>query len=1236
MPSPAPTPPRDHARTPPRPGLVPQPSWMVALLAAVVLAGWATAAQAGPREMVAPLTGPLTAAVAPHDLPPLSAHDRMPVPAIVPGRLVVKYRADVDQCLHCVLARGQRLAHPTGDDTLDRLHAALGVASARPLFFERHGMRGAEARAAFARRLATVRGRFPERARRSHVPAQVPDLTNVYEITIAGDLDPRAAAQELTAHPSVAYAEPVYEVHAAVLPNDPYLATSGSWGQSYADLWGLHAIGAPAAWDTSNGAGTVIAVVDTGVDPAHPDLAANLWSNPAEIPGNGIDDDGNGYVDDIGGWDFAHGDNDPYDRHGHGTHVAGTAAAVGNNAEGVVGTAWAARIMPVQGLDDDGSGFTTDLAEGILYAAENGADVINNSWGGFGLSNEIYEAIATADALGAVVVSAAGNDGYEISRLLWLPAEHPLGLTVGALDPNGALASFSNYGQGQSVAAPGVDVLSLRAAREEFPASLDVGNRYLRLSGTSMATPHTAGAVALVLAADPTLTPAEARWHVELGADQPGSPGYEGMLHNPFFGYGRLDAAGAFATPPVTTRLTPPAVPDWHVFAGANPTPPPGQPASFLFTTTDPVAWSVETPSWLVPADTAGTGASTLPLAIDPAALVPGSYPADVTLGAPTAVDGGAGFSTVVHAHRDQRVGEPIQIGDGSFGGAIGFEPATASDGIATLVAWMGWSGGGSVSFGLLDGAGTVAGPIAATTRPAITDVRATSDGHDFLLAWIDFSGHDEALAFARIRPNGELVDGTSITAYTRREKACSYLALAGAGFDGTDYWLGVVDHKYCGAGSSRLYVLQVHPDGSFSKWRRVLKLQTGLYALFTCRPGSCLFAWMDRRVELVDVDGKYIRSGYTLPVVGSSAIGGPRKVVTDMYGFTGLATDGDGFFGLSQRYFFCTPGDLCRTEVIGVRMSSTGEPLDPDALVVSNVPPGTRLYPWPGGVAFDGTDWVATYQVRAVDDSPFDDGSYVFANRVDASGTPQSPEHVGFLVDDHGRASQSLVAATASGTVVTWEDGSTDPLEDEPAYPHPAFSALRAQRLFAHEPGAGYPARSIGTIGPLATAERELLRFRVTASGLDPDTAVFSASGLPTGAAFDVATRLFQWRPDGTQAGSFQVTFTAVGETTVSETVSIAVAEQVSSLSGLVRLSDGTPVSGAVLQIKGTSDRRRAIQTDNDGRYRIEGGMTPGKPLTIKLTQPSKKSYRTAPSALRLSAVLGDQTAPDLIATPK
>jgi subtilisin family serine protease len=236
-------------------------------------------------------------------------------------------------------------------------------------------------------------------------------MSGVYVLELPPGTDAGRAAVRLAADPDVAWAEPVFEYHATFTPNDPFFASTGTWGQSYADLWGLHKIDAATAWDTANGTGTVVAVVDTGVDYTHPDLAANMWTNAGEIPGNGSDDDGNGFIDDVRGWDFVDDDNDPDDEHFHGTHVAGTVAAVGNNGTGVVGLAWGARIMPVRGLDSHGTGSSDELAECLVYAAESGADVISNSWGGFGTSQVIVDAIATARALGAVVVAGAGNDG---------------------------------------------------------------------------------------------------------------------------------------------------------------------------------------------------------------------------------------------------------------------------------------------------------------------------------------------------------------------------------------------------------------------------------------------------------------------------------------------------------------------------------------------------------------------------------------------------------------------------------------------------------------------------------------------------------------------------------------------------------------------------------------------------------------------------------------------------------
>ena len=217
--------------------------------------------------------------------------------------------------------------------------------------------------------------------------------------------------------PDVVYAEPNYYRH--INTNDT----------NYNKLWGLHNTGqvvngttgtndadidAPEAWALSTGSSSVIvAVIDSGVDYRHPDLSPNLWTNTEEIPDNNIDDDGNGYIDDVYGWDFVYNDNDPMDVHGHGTHCAGTIAAKGNNSAGITGVCWTAKIMSLRALDGDGSGATSDLVDAILYANRMGAHVINNSWGGGGFSNSVRDAICASLA---AVVCAAGNDGTEIGR----------------------------------------------------------------------------------------------------------------------------------------------------------------------------------------------------------------------------------------------------------------------------------------------------------------------------------------------------------------------------------------------------------------------------------------------------------------------------------------------------------------------------------------------------------------------------------------------------------------------------------------------------------------------------------------------------------------------------------------------------------------------------------------------------------------------------------------------------
>ncbi|NET38466.1 MAG: S8 family serine peptidase [Cyanothece sp. SIO1E1] len=263
--------------------------------------------------------------------------------------------------------------------------------------------------------------------------------------------------------------------------------------------FGLDLVNAPEVWNQGyTGEGVVVAVVDTGVDYTHADLDGNIWVNPGEIPGNGNDDDGNGFIDDIRGWNFVENNNNPIDLRNHGTHVAGTIAAE-NNGFGTTGVAYNATIMPVRVLGADGSGSLLDVASGIRYAADNGADVINLSLAG-GYSPTVEAAVQYATAQGSVVVMAAGNEGVAQPAY---PARFATqqGIAVGAIDSINQLASFSNRAGDailDYVVAPGVSI-----------ASTIPGNSYAYFSGTSMAAPHVAGVAALLLSANPDLTPAE-------------------------------------------------------------------------------------------------------------------------------------------------------------------------------------------------------------------------------------------------------------------------------------------------------------------------------------------------------------------------------------------------------------------------------------------------------------------------------------------------------------------------------------------------------------------------------------------------------------------------------------------------------------------------------------------------------------------------------------------------------
>jgi thermitase len=345
------------------------------------------------------------------------------------------------------------------------------------------------------------------------------DGLGVVRMRLPPGLSAELAVRIYESLPFVEYAEPNYVLHSVGLPSDPLYGSHQRW---YYEL-----IEAPAAWDLGPGAQpAVVAVLDTGVDVAHPDLAGRIWVNPGETPDNGIDDDGNGCVDDVHGCNFVDPEtadiacvgrppgasNDVRDDDGHGTFVAGIIGAVTNNGQGVAGTTDGALLMPVKVLACTGGGAVADISAGILYAAKNGAQVINMSFGGHLESDTIRDAIATAhDDFGVVLVAATGNFGIGV---VVFPANLPQVIAVGASDHGkpDEPAFFSSWGPEVDVVAPGVDITST------VPSDLCGRNwrcisslPYSTASGTSFAAPMVAGLAGLLLSRSPALSSEEVR-----------------------------------------------------------------------------------------------------------------------------------------------------------------------------------------------------------------------------------------------------------------------------------------------------------------------------------------------------------------------------------------------------------------------------------------------------------------------------------------------------------------------------------------------------------------------------------------------------------------------------------------------------------------------------------------------------------------------------------------------------
>jgi subtilisin family serine protease len=345
---------------------------------------------------------------------------------------------------------------------------------------------------------------------RAQVRSRLSGLPNIQLLELPAGADVVATANAYRRSGDIEAAEPDYLRRATVLPNDPYFTNGSQWHLDNTGQSGGVAdadIDAPEAWDIANSASNVVvAVLDTGVLYTHEDLAENIWTNSGEIPGNGIDDDNNGVIDDIHGFTVFSGDVN--DHNGHGTHVAGILGGVGNNGLGISGVAWRVQIMICKFLDSGGHGYDSDAIRCINYARTNGAHILNCSWGSESSSSVLRSAIDSVRSAGILVVAAAGNDPSSVHYPASFALDNVLG--VGATTRSDVRASYSAVGD---IYAPGSDIRSTYFSSDAS---------YRVLSGTSMAAPCVAGAAAILLGAFPNEPYTNIIDRLTLSSDHPG------------------------------------------------------------------------------------------------------------------------------------------------------------------------------------------------------------------------------------------------------------------------------------------------------------------------------------------------------------------------------------------------------------------------------------------------------------------------------------------------------------------------------------------------------------------------------------------------------------------------------------------------------------------------------------------------------------------------------------------
>ncbi|MBM3250043.1 MAG: tandem-95 repeat protein, partial [Candidatus Omnitrophica bacterium] len=909
-------------------------------------------------------------------------------------------------------------------------------------------------------------------------------LYRSYKITLPEGKGVEETINSLSALPEVESAQPNYIMKPYMTPNDTY----------YSSLWAMQPsrLNCPAAWDLSQGDNVVVAVIDTGVDYTHEDLSANIWTNSLD-PINGVDNDGNGYLDDYRGWDFGNNDNNPMDYDGHGTHCSGTIAAVGNNSKGVIGVAPKAKIMPIKGFSDGGSSSTSIMTNAIYYAAGRGAKVLSNSWGlsGGGASDPLLEtAVNYAYNSGCVVVFAAGNDAVDVAN--YPPANNPNVIAVAATDSNDARASFSNYGSAISVAAPGVNIAST------YPASLSGGYPpYVYSDGTSMACPHVSGLAALILKANPGLTNRQVRHVLERTAVDLGAAGKD-----IYFGYGRINAYHAVTEALRYTNSAPvlSSIGDKTATAGVL--------LQFTVTATDqdndPISYSVSSLpngasfnsstrvfSWTPGISQTGTYQVTFTVSDS---LLSDSETIAITVIPPTIPDAPANLSALFigtnqinlawQDNSDNESGFKLERAVSSAGP---FTQIYASQANTTTYSDTGLTSGTTYYYRIC--ANNIAGNSGYSNTASATASRLqkflpaapenlvaqAASSSVVNLSWLDNSGNENGFKIERaVTQNGIFAGvgstGANITAY-------SDSGLTG----GITYYYRVCaynskgDSDYSNTASATTVRANNPPVLNAIGSKSVNENQLLQFAVSATDPDNDTLTY--------------------------SATGLPSGASFNSSTKTFAWTPGYTQAGTYQVTFTVSDGMLTDSEAVTITVANVNRAPELAAIGNKSITAGQLLQFTVS--ATDPDNDTLTYSVNGLPNGAgFNSATKTF------SWTPASTQVGTYQV-------------TFSVTDGTLGDSETVTI-----------------MVTTNQPPVLSP------IGNKSVNENQLLQFTLSATDPENSALTYSATGLPGGASFNASTKTFSWTPSFTQAGTYQVTFTVSdGMLTDSEAVTITVA---------------------------------------------------------------------------------------------